>query len=84
MEKIRWTDRVRNEEVLHRVKEERSILNTIKRRKANWIGHILRRNCLLKHMIEGKLEGRIEVMGRRGRYVSSYWTPLRKREHTGN
>jgi hypothetical protein len=62
---------VRNEEVLHRVKEERNILYTIKRRKANWIGHILRRNCLLKHVIEGKLEGRIEMTRRRGRSVSS-------------
>jgi hypothetical protein len=67
MEKISWTDRVRNEEVLHRVKEERNILHTIKRRTANWIGHILRRNCLLKHVIEGQLEGRIEMTGRRGR-----------------
>jgi hypothetical protein len=67
MKKISWTDRVRNEEVLHRVKEERNILRTIKRRKAKWIGHILRRNCLLKHVIEEKLEGRIEMMGRRGR-----------------
>jgi hypothetical protein len=67
MEKISWTDRVRNEDVLHRVKEERNIVHTIKRRKANWIGHILRRNCLLKHVIEGNLEERIEVMGRRGR-----------------
>jgi hypothetical protein len=67
MEKISWTDRVRNEEVLHRVKEERNILPTIKRRKANWIGHILRRNCLLKHVIEGKVEGRIEMTRRRGR-----------------
>jgi hypothetical protein len=58
---------VRNEEVLHRVKEERNILRTIKRRKANWIGHILRRNCLLKHVIEGKLERRTEMTGRRGR-----------------
>jgi hypothetical protein len=58
---------VRNEEVLHRVKEERNILHTIKRRKANWIGHILRRNCLLKHVIEGKVEGRLEMTGRRGR-----------------
>jgi hypothetical protein len=54
-------------EVLHRVKEVRSILKTIKRRKANWIGHILRRNCLLKHVIKGKIEGRIEVTERRGR-----------------
>jgi hypothetical protein len=58
MEKISWTDRVRNEEVLHRVKEERNIVRTLKRRKANWIGHISRRNCLLKHVIEGKLGGR--------------------------
>jgi hypothetical protein len=69
MEKISWTDRVRNEEVLHRVKVERNIVHTIKRRKANWIGHILRRNCLLKHVIEGNtcIEGRIEMTGRRGR-----------------
>jgi hypothetical protein len=40
MEKISWTNRVKNEEVLHRVKEERNILRTIKRRKANWICHI--------------------------------------------
>jgi hypothetical protein len=57
---------VRNEEVLHRVKDERNIVHTIKRRKANWIGHILRRNCLLKLVIEVKLEGRIEMTGRRG------------------
>jgi hypothetical protein len=75
---------VRNEEVLHRVKEERNILHTIKRRKANWIGHILRRNCLLKQVIEGKLEGRIEMTVRRGRRPSSYWMTLRKREDTGN
>ena len=58
MEKISWTDRVRNEEVLHRVKEERNVLRTVKRRKANAIGHILRRNCLFKHIIEGKIEGK--------------------------
>jgi hypothetical protein len=55
MEKISWTYRVRNEEVLHRVKEERNIVHAIKRRKADWIGHILRRNYLLKHVIEGQL-----------------------------
>jgi hypothetical protein len=67
MEKISWTDRVRNEEVLHRVKEERNIVHTIKRRKANWICHILRRNCLLKHVIEGKIEEKVGMRGRRGR-----------------
>jgi hypothetical protein len=53
---------VRNEETLQRVKEERNILQTIKRWKDNWIGHILHRNCLLKHITEGNTEGRREVM----------------------
>jgi hypothetical protein len=57
---LSWTDLVRNEEVLHTVKEERNILHKKIRRNAKWIGYILRRNCLLKHVIEGKLEGRIE------------------------
>jgi hypothetical protein len=74
---------VRNEELFNRVKEERTILHTIKR-MANWIGHILRINCLLKHAIEGKLEGRIEMTEDEGEDVSSYWMTLRKREDTGN
>jgi hypothetical protein len=45
-------------------KLERIILSTVKIRKANWIGHILRRNCLLRHAVEGKIEGKIEVTGR--------------------
>jgi hypothetical protein len=44
----------------------------------------LRRNFLLKHVIEGNLEGRIEMTGRWGRKLSSYWMTLRKREDTGN
>jgi len=64
MEKISLTYHVRNEDMLHTVKEDRNILNTIKGRKANWIGHILCRNCLLKYLIEGKIEGRIEVTSR--------------------
>jgi hypothetical protein len=50
-----WTDRVGSDEVLRRVKEERNILNAIKRRKAKWIGHILRTNCLLKHIIKEQI-----------------------------
>jgi hypothetical protein len=38
-----------------------------KNRKANWVGHIMLRNCLLKHVIEGKVEGRVEVTGRQWR-----------------
>jgi hypothetical protein len=66
-EKILWNDHVRNEEVLLRVKERRNILHEISKRKANWIGHILCRNCLLQQFIEGKIKGRIEVTGIRGR-----------------
>ena len=54
-------DRFHEKYVLHKVKEETSILHITKRRKTNWIGHILRRNCLLKHVVEQKVEGRIEV-----------------------
>jgi hypothetical protein len=57
MEKITWTYCVKNGEVLLRVNEERNILCTITRRKANWVGHTLRRDCLLKHVTEGKIEG---------------------------
>jgi hypothetical protein len=72
MENIIWTNYVRDEEVLQRVKEDGNILQTIKIRKAKWIGHILHRNCLLKHVIEGKVG------------VRSYWLTLRKRKGTGN
>jgi hypothetical protein len=48
---------MRNEEVLLRVKEQRNILHEIRKQNANWIGHILRRNCLLQRVIEGKKKG---------------------------
>jgi hypothetical protein len=67
MENISWTDHVGNEELLLIVKEQRNILHEISKRKANWIGHILRRNCLLRQFIEGKVKEGIEVTGRRGR-----------------
>jgi hypothetical protein len=54
---ISWTDHVRNEEVLLRVKEQRNILQEIRKRKANWIGYILRRNCILQQDFEGKIKG---------------------------
>ena len=55
----------RNEGVLRRVEEARNKLHTIRRRKTNWNCYILGKNCIIKHAIEGKIEGRIEVM--RGR-----------------
>jgi hypothetical protein len=53
MEKISCTDYVRNEEVLLQVNEQRNALHAIRKRKANCIGHILCRKCLLKQVIEG-------------------------------
>jgi len=67
MEKISWTDHVRDEKVLLTVKDHRNILHEISKRKANWIGHNLCRNSLLQQVIEGKIKGGIEVTGRRGR-----------------
>jgi hypothetical protein len=57
---------VRNE-VLQGVKEKRNIVHKIKRMNAKCIGQILHKNCLLRHVIEGKIKGRTEVRGRRGR-----------------
>jgi len=55
---VSWTDHVRNEEVLLGVEEQRNIQHEISKRKANWIGHILRRNCLLQRVIEGRKDRR--------------------------
>jgi hypothetical protein len=82
MEKISWTDHVGNEEVLLRVKEQRNILHEIRQRKANWISHILRRNCLLQRVIEGKIKGVIEVTGRRGRRRRKLLDDLKERKDT--
>ena len=49
------------------VNEQRNILHAIRKRKANWIGHIVRRNCLLKQVIQGKIKVEIEVTRRQGR-----------------
>ena len=47
-------------------KEKKNKLQTIKKKGGKWGGHVLRRSCLLKHVIEGKTEGNIDVTGRRG------------------
>jgi hypothetical protein len=55
---------VRNEEVVHGVKEERNILHTIRGKMTKWTRHVLNRNCLLKHIIKGKIKERTEVRER--------------------
>ena len=56
---------MRNEEVLLGANEQKNILRELRKPKANWIGHILRRNCLLKQVIDGKIKGEMEVARRR-------------------
>ena len=70
---------MRNEEVLLRFKEQRNIVHEICKRKANWIGHVLRRNCLLQRVIEGKIKDGIEVTGRRGRRRKKLLDDLKER-----
>jgi hypothetical protein len=62
---------------------EESVLHTITRRKGNWIGHILHGNCLLKHVIGGKIEGRMEVTGKRGRRRKQLLDDLKENRRYG-
>jgi hypothetical protein len=55
MDKIKWPEKITNEQVLNRIGKKRTLLNKILRRKPNWIGHILRRNCLLHDAISGQM-----------------------------
>jgi hypothetical protein len=80
MEKISWTDRVRNEKVKQRVTGVDSMLRKMTHRKLNWIDPTLNTNCLLKHLVEGT--GRkIERNGREDQdeEVRSFWMTLRKK-----
>jgi hypothetical protein len=61
--KISWTEHQSNEEVLRKVQEERTLMNTIRKRQTNWIGHILRGDSLLKTVMEGRMLGK-KVAGR--------------------
>jgi hypothetical protein len=78
MERISWTDHVRNDEVLLTAKEQRNILHEICKQKANLIDHILRRNCLLQRVIEGKIQWELEVTGRQGRRCRKLLDDLKK------
>ena len=80
MEKIKWSEKVTNEQVLDLIGEKRTLINNILRRKANWIGHILRRNCLLHDAIEGQM---MEVKGL-GRRRTQLLDDLRNREDIGS
>jgi hypothetical protein len=84
MEKISWTNHVRNEEVLLRVNEQRNILHEISKREVNWIAHILYRNCFLRQVIEGKIKGGTELTGRRVRSRKKLLDDLNERRGYSN
>jgi len=79
MVKISWSDHVRNEEVLLRVKEQRNILHEISKRKANWIGHILSINFILQQVIKEKIKWGIKATGRGGRRRRKLLDELKER-----
>jgi len=81
---ISWTDHVRNEQALLRVNVQSNILHEIRKRKANWIGNILLRNCLLKQDIEGKSKGEMEVARKRGRRRRNLLDDLKDRRGYSN
>ena len=64
MERVKWIDKIKNVVVLERVGEGRIMLELIRKRKRNWLGHWLRSNCLLKDALEGMVNGK-KVRGRR-------------------
>ena len=82
MEKIRLTDHVRSE-VRYYIESRRTRIS-LKRRKVSWTGNILRRSCLLKHIIEGKVEGGVEMTGIQGRRCKQLLDDLTEQEDTGN
>ena len=67
-----------------RVKEQSNIIQTINRRKANWTGHILGSNCLINHVIEGRVEEMIQATERRGRRRRQLLDYLKERDNTVN
>ena len=79
------TELVKDEYVVYRVTERRSILHAVKRVKVNWIGHFLPRNCLLEHVIDGKIEGKTRWGRRRKQLLDDFskqgrWLDLKVEE----
>jgi len=56
VERISWTEHRTNEKVLKKVEEKGSLMDIIRTRQKNWIGHILRGNSLQREIMEGRME----------------------------
>lgn len=71
MQRISWTDRRSNEDILRTIDEKRTLIDTIKRRRWQMIGHTLRhRDELHNIIIEGMIEGTRSRGRPRTRYIS--------------
>jgi hypothetical protein len=64
------------------VKEQRNIVHEISKRKANWIDHILRRNCFLQRVIEGKIKREYKWQEDEEEDIGSYWMTIGRGEET--
>lgn len=55
---VSWQDHIKNTEILRRIKE-RKIINVMTKRRGTWIGHCMRKRCLLVDELEGLVNGKI-------------------------
>ena len=81
MLKIKWTDKIRNEEVYRRVEEKRTLWNTIEKRRTRWIGHTLRHNGFVKNIIEGKIEGKVPRGRPRDKYIGQIKKKVQRKRY---
>lgn len=58
MENIKWPNKVSNDEVLERIREESCIMKAVQKRKANWLRHAMKRDCVKNGVIQGKIRGK--------------------------
>ena len=58
MMRISWTEHKSNEEVLEMAISKRSLIATIKKRKLQYFGHLIRQNGIQRLLLEGKTEGK--------------------------
>ena len=79
IQEIKWSEKITNEGVLESIGEIRTLLNNVVRRRANWFGHILRRNCLLHDAIDGQMT-EAKGVGRRRQIIDDLWNRGRQWE----
>jgi len=70
MEKISWVDKISNEEVLQRVNETKTMLDTVRKCKHMWLEHVLRHESLLHDIIEARMMGKV-TRGRKRMHLLS-------------